>query len=292
MRGSARPTLEIVRKHARRVDVLQYFSCRRFFAELYDAVKKESGKYSYRAFSADLGYGETNFMHLVCSGKRRISPTTARDIATRLDLSQSRKKYFLALVRFDNAKNPYLRNQVLEELAAIIEETLPTRLDRDQFAYFSNWQNAVIRELATRPDFEADPHWIARTISPPLSPDRAAESLALLVRIGYLKPDPNTGKLVPAEVHVRSPKEAKSAALFRFHNQLIELGRTSMSRIDGWRRDISSVTVRVDEDTTQQIKTEIQAFRARILELSEKCSAEGKQVYQLNIQLFPFTEVD
>jgi uncharacterized protein (TIGR02147 family) len=73
---------------------------------------------------------------------------------------------------------------------------------------------------------------------------------------------------------------------------MIEHGRTSMNRIEGWRRDISGCTVRVDDDTMQQIKTEIQEFRSRILKLSEGTPLSGKHIYQLNIQFFPFTELE
>jgi uncharacterized protein (TIGR02147 family) len=291
-------TTAIIQRQALELDIFQYFSLRRYFCELYAGVKKECTRYSYRSFSADLGYGETNFMHLVCSGKRNISTNTARTVVEKLGLSHARRKFFLGLARFDNARAPADRSSILEELAGLIEETLPTRMSKDQFAYFSNWHTVVIRELAARKDFRADANWISKQILPAITAEKAQEGLDLLVRIGYLVPEPTqpTGsqplRLVPADIHVRSPKEAKSAALFRYHNQMIEHGRTSMSRIDGWRRDISGVTIRIDDDTMQQIKKEIQEFRARILNLSENCNGDGKQIYQLNVQFFPFTEAD
>lgn len=291
-------TSAIIQRQAQEFDIFQYFSLRRYFCEIYVAVKKECTRYSYRSFSADLGYGETNFMHLVCSGKRNISINTARKVVENLGLTHARRKFFLGLARFDNSRSAADRSSILEELANLIEETLPTRMSKDQFAYFSNWHYVVIRELAARQDFRADAHWVAKQILPSISVEKAQEGIDLLRRIGYLIPNPqpasneHPSRLIPADTHVRSPKEAKSAALFRYHNQMIENGRTSMSRVDGWRRDISGVTIRIDDDTMQQIKKEIQDFRARVLKLSEHCSTDGKQIYQLNIQFFPFTEAD
>lgn len=274
------------------LDILGYFSARRFFSDLYTQAKLRMGKYSYRHFASDLGYGETNFLHLVCSGKRKVSPAKARDVALALKLSAARKRYFLALIRFENAKSPGLRNETLEEMAKIIQETLPTRLDKDQFAYFSNWENAVIRELAARNDFEPDPEWIIRRVQPPISLERAKESLETLLRIGYLKHDPKTNRVVTTSLHIKSPREAKGTAIYRFHHHLIEHGRTSMTRIDPWRREIGSSTVRLNDDAVRQIKKEIQDFHERVLSIAEACSEDAKQVYQLNVQFFPFTEVE
>jgi uncharacterized protein (TIGR02147 family) len=286
-------TRELIRTATADLNILQYFSARRFFVDLYTVVKQKADSYSYRSFAQDLGYGQTNFMHLVCTGKRHISAQTARAVADQLGLTGERRRYFLTLTKFESARTPSDRSALLDDLSSIIESTLPTKLSQDQFAYFSNWPCVVIREMATRPDFRAEAHWIARQITPHLSTDRVQEALDLLVRIGYLAPSQDHGgALRPTEIHVRTPAEARGAALFKFHHQMIEQGRTSMSRIEGWRRDISGVTVRVDNDTMQRIKTEIQEFRARILKLSEEASAEGKQIYQMNIQFFPFTEVD
>ena len=292
-KSSVQSSADAVKQAATSLDVLQYFSARRFFSDLYTAVKTSQGTYSYRNFAADLGYGQTNFMHLVCSGQRHVSPQTARTVATALGLSSERRRYFLLLTKFEQARTPADRSALLEELAAVIATTLPTKLSQDQFAYFSNWLCVVIREMAARADFRAEPHWIARQITPAITPERAQEAVDLLERIGYLAPsEAHGGALRPTEAHIRTPKEARSAALFKFHHQMIELGRTSMSRIEGWRRDVSGVTVRIDHDTMQRIKTEIQEFRARILRLSEETSPDAKSIYQMNIQFFPFTEGD
>jgi uncharacterized protein (TIGR02147 family) len=278
---------------AAELDILQYFSVRRFCADLYARVKERAGSYSYRNYALDLGYGATNFMHLVCTGKRHLSPQTGRGVAEKLGLAGERKRFFLTLLRFELARTPSDRTALLDELASIIAQALPTKLSQDQFAYFSNWPCVIIREMASRSDFVADAHWIARQMVPSITTERAQECLDILVRIGFLAPSPaHNGQLRPTETHIRTPAEARSAALFRFHHQMIEHGRTSMSRVDGWRRDISGVTVRLDNDTMQRIKSEIQDFRARILKISEESSPAGKQIYQMNIQFFPFTEVD
>jgi uncharacterized protein (TIGR02147 family) len=283
---------KLLQKLCQELDILGYFSARRFFSDLYKKAKCSLKKYSYRQFSADLGYGETNFMHLVCTGKRRVSQSTAREVASALGLSPARRRYFLSLVRFENAKTATERSETLEEMAEVIQETLPTRLDKDQFAYFSNWENAVIRELTSRPDFQADPDWIVKRVRPVISIETAKASLATLLRIGYLKKDESSGKFLIESIHVRSPREAKGTALYRFHHHMIEHGRSSMTRIDPWRREIGGSTVRLDDDAVRRIKKEVQDFHERILAIAESCSPEAKQVYQLNTQFFPFTEVE
>ncbi|RYZ48818.1 MAG: TIGR02147 family protein, partial [Proteobacteria bacterium] len=81
----------------------------------------------------------------------------------------------------------------------------------------------------------------------------------------------------------------KGLALVSYHSSMIDHGKGALTSISGKRRDVSAVTVSVNESTAQRIRDMIHAFQLQILDEAER-SQDGDQVYQVNIQLFPFTE--
>jgi uncharacterized protein (TIGR02147 family) len=66
---------------------------------------------------------------------------------------------------------------------------------------------------------------------------------------------------------------------------------TSLDRIPAERRDISSVTLCLDESGIERVKRALQRFRRELLDIDE-LEKHPKQVIQVNFQLFPLTTIE
>jgi uncharacterized protein (TIGR02147 family) len=64
--------------------------------------------------------------------------------------------------------------------------------------------------------------------------------------------------------------------------------KSSIERVTAAERDISGLTLCLGEHGLTLVKKAIQRFRHELLELSE-LEQDGRQVVQLNFQLFPLT---
>jgi uncharacterized protein (TIGR02147 family) len=83
--------------------------------------------------------------------------------------------------------------------------------------------------------------------------------------------------------------EVASVALNSFHRQSLELAIRSISKTASTERDISGVTMSISQKGFEKIKSEIQAFRKKIISIAENDSEEDR-VVQFNMQLFPLTK--
>lgn len=283
--------LNILKQLAIQVDVTHYMSSRLFLSDLYKNAKEQIDRFSYRIFANVMGFGATNYLHLICSGKRQLSRSAALKISDALDLSAKKKNYLLTLSEYESARKPIEREQKLSQLAKIAQSNLKSELSKEELEYFSKWYHPVIREMIGMKNFNADPKWITTQIIPRISVDQAEKSLKLLERIGYISFDPKENTYVQTTKHVRTPKEVKGLAICHYHQQMINIGRESIMNVKAKRRDVSAITINVDTKLAEEIKAEIQKFRADILKKSERIN-EGNQIYQLNIQWFPFTQED
>jgi uncharacterized protein (TIGR02147 family) len=275
----------------REVQPSGYLDYRLYFLALYQERKQTLLSYSYQKFAADLGFGPTTVMHQIVKGNRTLTPKAAASIASHLGLNVKEKKYLLALVVFCNSKNAAEKAESFEILQKMKLDSVPDELDRDMLSYFSNWQNPVIWELVGTPGFQSDPKWIAKRITPRLKVEQVQESLDLLERIGFIARIPETGGFQQTKDRVITSPNIKGMALVGYHHSMIDHGKATLTSMSGKRRDVSAVTVSVNEETARKLRSMIHAFQLQLLDEAKR-SGGGDEVYQINIQLFPFTEPD
>ena len=103
--------------------------------------------------------------------------------------------------------------------------------------------------------------------------------------------DPFSHQYTQTQKRISTGHRIKGMALARYHQQMIDLGKQSLTTIAGKKRDISAITLCIDEKTSVKIKSLIHEFQERLLSEAELC--EGKdRILQINMQLFPFTKND
>ncbi len=160
-------------------------------------------------------------------------------------------------------------------------------LDESQADYFSEWYNPVIREMMALDNFKPDPDWIRSRLWFPIHLGEVKSALEVLVRLGYVDFNDATNKYVRKKDKIHTPFEVDSLGLIRFHQKMIEIGREAITRVDEESREIGALTVNVPMSAVPIMKEKIRQMMDEIEALETK---EGdREVFQLNVQLFPFT---
>jgi uncharacterized protein (TIGR02147 family) len=159
---------------------------------------------------------------------------------------------------------------------------------KTQFFYWSKWYNIVIREMAAFADFQEDPAWIASKLSPPITPEEAAESLEALISLGLLVRN-NEGKLVQKDANISTGDEMVSTFVAQYHRELLQKAREAYDRFPREERHNSAITFRLSEAGFKKIHQMIHSFRKELLAVSEE-EGSPDRVFQVNFQVFPLTE--
>lgn len=285
MAGVKRSVLAAI---AQEIDVLKYLDYRIFLNAIYLKLKEQEERYSYLQYADDLGFSQTNVIHLVIRKKRKLSPKSVEKIVEAFDLRKTHRLYFEALVGYAHARTPRKRELFFDRLHQLKAKSLVTSLDQTQLEYYSAWYHPVIRELIAMPDFVEDPEALAARLTPRVTPEQVRKSFDLLLALNLIVREPETGRLRQTKNIVTTGNEIAAMSVVRYHQNVIEIGRESITSVPARRRDVSAVTICVSDETAAKMKEEIQAFRKRLLMLADDAGG-GEHVYQLNIQLFPFT---
>lgn len=269
-------------------DVFTYIDHRAYLDAWFAWKCKDNPRYSHRAFARRAGVSNPSLLHLVVKGDRNLTARTLPGFIQALGLGRDQEVHFRSLVDLSRARTDAERSTIFERIRSTRHFRQANALEADGFAYLSDWTVPALRELVGAPSFVAEPEWMAARLRPSVSPARARRSFEILRRLGMVVEDGDGGWLVE-DVAVVTPHEVGGLAVFNYHRQMMQRAGDALET-EAEHRHFGAVTVRVPADRLQVLKDEVAAFQERILSLCDD-DHDGEVVVQLNLQLFPLSQV-
>ena len=271
-----------------KISVVNFISYRDYLAAIYRYLKNTESKFSYAAYSEMLGLSKSNVAWLIITGRRSLSPTNTKNIVQGLGLIKSDKLYFEALVKYENERSPIKRERLFEKIIDLKKKET-SGLSRKHLEYFSKWYYPVIRELTALEGFESNPEWISKRLHNKLMPKQALDALRLLESLDLIEFDNNKKRHFPKGGQITPSEDVEIISSIRFHQKMCEIGKESITEVKQGRRDINTLTLSIGAEAYEKIKSTIFEACKKTMEI-ESSSSNKTDVYQLNIQLFPFTK--
>lgn len=266
-----------------------YLDYREYLQACYLYLKQEVPGTSYVSFSENLGFSKTNVLFLIIKGKRPLSNKAAEKIIAGLELTGVEKQYFRTLVHHANASTLAEKDELFRKLVTVKSQSVTSPMTRSQLDFFNEWYHVAIYELINAVDFQSNSQWIAKHLQPNIRPEQARKSLQLLQSLDLIVWDAEKKRFLPTKTRVSTGDEIASVAVIRYHQQLLDLAKNSLTTMNEHERDISAISFAVPSYMIEEIKEEIRIFRKKILSLTEQ-ERRPDTVYQMAIQLFPVTK--
>lgn len=269
-------------------DVLHYSNYRTFLADYYDFKKSESPIFSHRYFAKKAGITSPNYLKLVMDGQRNLTKKSLMKFAAALGLKGVRGEFFENLVFFNQAMEISERNLYYGNILRTRAKAGLRKLEESQFQFYSDWRHIAVRELAAVKGFRPDARWVAKKLGKAITEREAEESLNLLALLGLLKKTANG--FAQSDVNISTSDEVRSLLVKNYHHQMIRMAGTALDYLPAAKRDVSSITIPIHARDFAKLKEQIQLMRKELLNLAAE-PGTGEDVVQVNIQLFPLTEM-
>ncbi|MBQ49515.1 MAG: hypothetical protein CMP10_19200 [Zetaproteobacteria bacterium] len=261
-----------------------------YFKAIYKVMKESKRSYTLVDYSEDLGFGRNNTMAQMHSGHRSLSQKAVERIGTLLKLDKAEKAYLQTLVDIKSAKSSAYREEKMALLLELQGRASTNEAEGTPLSFFNSWHHAVIFELLSLDVAQSVPQ-LQQKFSMNISEKEILKSIKLLQEldlislieegenIGYIKnqKDFSLGGAIPG------------TAIVRFHQEMMNLAKESLISTPPQQRDISSVTISVNEKTLARMKKDVEIFRKYLLFQASLCEQEDV-VMQVNIQLFPLSK--
>lgn len=279
---------KLIRDLASDIGIFRYLSYRDFLGELYKRVKIQIPNYSYLKFADALGFSETNVIRLIIIGKRTLTSKSAKKITSALGFKADIRLYWEHLIEYNNARLPEERDKHFSALMKYKNKVTPESLDDEQVEYFSEWQNVIIREMMNLSGIDGEPEAIKEALLFPLRLDQIKNSVDTLKKINAIEYDDTANKYKLSKQNISVDSGVDSLAITKYHQNMIDLGKQALTRVDDELREVGAVTVSLPISSVPIIKGKIDELLQYMLTL-EEASSSTDEVFQLNIQFFPFT---
>jgi uncharacterized protein (TIGR02147 family) len=270
-------------------NVFAYTNYRKYLEDFYEEKKKTTSSYSYRGFSKYAGFSSPNFTRMVVRGARNLADTGIVKLVKYLKLNKTEASFFKSLVYFNQSDKHEDRKKYFEKICYFKAFQEIKNIDHKNYIYFSKWYYPTIREMILLKSFKEDPTWIARNLSPSITSGEVKEAIKLLRDIGFLQKD-KSNRLKPVEKNISSEPEVTSISLWNFHQEMIRQANYALENTPGKFRDISSVTVAIDQKKFATIQKKLDELRREII-IDTSDAKNSDTVYQLNFQLFNLTKI-
>lgn len=264
-----------------------FLSYRDYLKAYFEHQKKVSRHFSHAFFARKAGFKSRTFIFKVMKGEKSLSRASVYPVAVALGLGKKSQDYFNLLVLFNDAKSIEEKAFFFNQLQSLNKDSRSALLVNDQYQYFNNWYNPVIREIAAFADFQDDYKKLANLVYPRITAKQAKESVELLLRLKLL--EKKDGKFMQTDTVVTTGDEVYSIAVRNFQKENLRLASDALELLSD-EKDISTITFGTNSEGFRQVKREIVAFRKRLLGIMAG-HVDLDRVYQLNFQLFPLSEL-
>ncbi len=238
----------------------------------------QNPKYSLRAFAKSLRF-DVAALSKILARKKSLSFKAANRIATQLNLEPQQHSEFLNSVASELSQKSMQRvsPKLKDFRASAVHE-----IDLSAFHVISDWYHYGILELSLTAGFNPDPRWIAKALD--IQVMEAKLAVERLLDLGLLEKVAGTFRKTNRQLATADTE--KTTAAHRKHQiQMLTKAKISVEQDAISDRNSTGMTISIDPQKLPKAKQMIDEFMDQLCEFLE--SGSQKQVYQLNVNLFP-----
>jgi uncharacterized protein (TIGR02147 family) len=268
--------------------IFDYANYRLFLRDYYEFQKRTHGL-TCRQFAERAGLNSSAWLTHLIKGAKNLSEQSALRVSEALDISPEQRSYFRMLVRFNQARTGDAKDKAYREILDFKKTRNIVQITDRHYEYYTRWYHPVVRSLVSKIDFKDDFALLGRCCVPPISPKEARSSVRLLEKLDLIRQQAD-GQWTQTDSVISTGDEVDSLNVVNYHKQVAGLAQNAYDRCTRDAREISALTLGIDEATFKTIKARIQSFRKELIELARNSSTPDR-VYQMNFQLFPVSRI-
>ncbi len=273
--------------------VFDYIDFKEFLKDYYNFKKKAQPSFSFGQFAKKARIPTRNYLKRVMDGERPLSNENLPKFIMALDLNAKESSYFEALVHYSQAKDPLIKKYYFEQLRNASAGVKGSYIDINsaQIEMFRDWYHLPIYEYFALPEASQDPKMIAKHFKDKISAKDAKDAIELLIQIGLLKTDIDTGRFKQTVENIRFDSDTINVAVRNFHQKTLEMTIRSVEGGSVDERDLRATCIAVNRDAFPKIKKELEDFMRHLNQKYSNAVAEKDCLLQLNSQLIQVTEI-
>ncbi|HNY32169.1 MAG TPA: TIGR02147 family protein [Fibrobacteria bacterium] len=260
-----------------------YSDYRDLLCAAFERRKSADPQYSYKILSEHLGL-DTAGAYRILHKERHLPGRSVSRAIEFLGLTGRAAEYFVLMTSYARERGKGARQKILER-AMELQDVPRRRLSDQELAFFRDWWMVAVRCAVEVLDGRANPEELSRRIVPPVSPEAIREAIQVMLDLGIAKRSPGE-RLHFVDRHLTADAAEGRAAVAQFQKKMLELASDSVHRFPREKRDISTLTLTLDEAAFQDVREILRDCRRRIQQRVGEAKSSDR-VLQVAIAIFP-----
>jgi len=259
-----------------------------FLSELYHQNKQADQTFSYKKFAECLGFTSLSSLAMLVSGRRLPSLKVLHKLCLCLNFDERESSYaeclnLLSRAQTESERRKYLRR--LSDLRGVFEGTT---VSGQGFSVMSQWYYLAIFEMTNMKSCQWNAQWMADRFNNEISPLEAQVAMDALVQHELVRVGEN-GRAHPVQSVVSTPDLDLDKSTQFFHRQMLARAEHALDNAPVKERYFNGMTLVFDNAQMDKVSRLLNEFYNRLAH--DIHSPEGSQVYYINTQFFPVTQL-
>jgi uncharacterized protein (TIGR02147 family) len=267
--------------------IYEYLDYQEFLKDFYEDKKSGNFFFSYQYIGQRVQM-DPSYIAKVLSGQRHIPVNKILTFVELCNLEGKQQEYFENLVYFCRAKTDKETKLYYENLIRL-RSVKGITVSSSQYKFYSKWHYTAIRAILGLKNYVDEYEEIAKKLDPPLRPEQVRQAITFMLRTEIIKKN-TKGFLEPTWKHISSGLAGDKVAIRNFQKEMLHLAERSLEAHPKEVRDISTLTIAIKSECIPDIQRIIADAREAIRQRID-LDKDPDTIYQLNLQLFPLTQV-
>jgi len=267
-------------------NIFEYIDFKKYLADYRKARRNTDPGFTHAYICHKLGQPNArSYFDNVINGRKKVSAAYLDLFTKLLGLDSAETKFFRALVNYNQASSADEKEFYFDQIVQL-NRTPVKLLDKNTYSFYKEWYHSTIRAVLGIMDFKDDYKELASKLVPAISVSKAKASIALLARLGLIKPD-SRGFLKPSDKMLSTGNAVKDHVLQQYQVQAFELGKNAIVNAEDGSTQTITYTVYVSDTGFKRIVGRMHQFKSEIRAILHKDEEAANRVYQVNLQIFP-----
>ena len=268
-----------------------YLDYRVYLKDLYAWKQSVQHGFSQRQLAKEGEFGLGLFTKIV-QGERDLSAKVMVKLTKVFEIPELESDDLDLLVLYNQAKTS---QEKLERLKDLMEfraiHCSTTTLENRHYQFYTEWYHSAIREILSSTNFCGSFADLGELLIPPIGARKAKASIKLLTELNLIKEFSSVDGAYTWKVNhqlITSDNEIAKTSVLKFNSDMILKAKEALHQFTALERNISTVTLSLNEDHLPILIEKARKFRQEIMQLA-KSDQNSNKVFQLNMQIFPLS---
>lgn len=273
--------------------LFDYSDYRSYLSNYAKEMKLHKKSWSLGSWSKQLGLANTASLSRVIKGDRAPGDELVEKLVSYFGFNQRHAEYFRHLVNMDKQKNNVaVRMLLMDRLKSLHPQKAFIEVDHQVFQSISQWYCSFLRELMNLKSpyrtLVQDPESLVQSVPFALSQREITEAISILSELNLVKKDPETGQYTATDVAVDTKPDLTSEGVRIYFERNLDNAKVAIRKVETLDREFFSLSFCMQKSRIAEAKEAIREFRSEFLKKFEAVPDSADQVYQFQVQLFPY----